>query len=67
MMQKFLIGSAYSLITIGIFFVLWSFRRSNRRNSKRKLIRVGGVGVIIALFGGLILIFFQYATQPVPE
>lgn len=66
-MQEALIGFAYLLIILGTSFALLSFRRSNRKNSKKKLIRIGGYGVIIALIGGLILICFYYATEPVSE
>jgi hypothetical protein len=67
MIEKALIGFACLLIALGSCFISWSFRSPSRKNNRRKLLQVGGLGVIVALIGGLILILFYYSEQPVPE
>lgn len=64
---KVLIGIGYLLVILGIFFVAWSFRSSMIKSKVVKLIRLGEVGVILALIGGLIFIRYFYAIQKVPE
>jgi uncharacterized protein YneF (UPF0154 family) len=66
-MQEFLILISCLLIILGFLSSLWSFRKPNRKYSRKKLVRIGGVGVILALIGGIILICFYYAKQPVSE
>jgi hypothetical protein len=60
-MEQFIICLAYILVPVGLLFVISSFRNSKKNCSKRKLIYLGTIGVLITLISGLIIIFFQYA------
>ncbi len=66
-MAKLLIELACLLVILGTLFIIWSFYKPSGEHSKKRLIQIGGTGVIIALIGGLLLICFFYANQPVPE
>jgi hypothetical protein len=67
MLQELIIKSAYIFVSAGVFCVLWSFLPPIEKYDQRKLIRIGGAGVILALVGGLIIIFLYYASQPVSD
>lgn len=65
--SEILIAFSYFLVAFGSIFICLSFRSPSIRNSTIRLIRLGEIGVILSLIGGLILIHFFYAPQQVPE
>jgi len=65
-MIEFLIWMGCLLVIIGIFCTIWSFR-SPKMTNVLKLLRLGEIGVIFALIGGLIIIRYYYAKLPLSQ
>ena len=57
----------FALVVIGLFCTILSFRSPNMKNSVLKLIRIGEIGVILSLIGGLMFIRYFYGNQKVSK